>query len=165
MNVLVTAASRHGSTREIADEIGRVLRSEGCDADVRGVDEVRGVDGYDAVVLGSAVYMGRWLEPARTLAAEHGAELSARPTWLFSSGPVGDPPRPQPEEAVKVDEILAATGAAEHRLFAGKVDRGVLGFAERAVVRAVGAREGDYREWDEIRAWAAGIAESLRPAR
>jgi menaquinone-dependent protoporphyrinogen oxidase len=117
---------------------------------------------FDAVVLGSAVYMGRWLDPARTF-VEHRAEaLSNRPTWLFSSGPIGDPPRPEESDAVDVGELMSKAHAKSHKLFAGKLDRSKLGFGERAVMLAFRAVEGDYRDWDEVEAWARGIAEELR---
>jgi menaquinone-dependent protoporphyrinogen oxidase len=106
--------------------------------------------------------MGQWLEPARNFVQRHRDELAARKTWLFSSGPIGDPPRPKAEEAVKVDEIADATRTAGHRLFPGKIDKSQLSFPERAVIRAVGAKEGDYRDWDEIRGWAAEIAAQLK---
>jgi menaquinone-dependent protoporphyrinogen oxidase len=80
---------------------------------------------------------------------------------VFSSGPVGDPPRPGESEAVDVKEIVVAAGAREHRLFAGKLDKSKLSFRERAVMRAVGGHDGDYRDWDEIRGWAEAIATSL----
>ena len=163
MKVLVATASRHGATDEIAAEIGRRLSDRGLDAVVVAVGDVTGLDGYDAVVLGSAVYMGRWLKEARQFVEAHSDELRARPTWLFSSGPIGDPPRPEEQEKGTTDEIVAATGARDHQVFSGKVDKGGLSFPERAVVRAVGAAEGDYRDWDEIRAWATEIATALMP--
>jgi menaquinone-dependent protoporphyrinogen oxidase len=83
---------------------------------------------------------------------------------LFSSGPVGNPPRPAEEDAVDVTELLAATHAREHRLFGGALDQAALGFRERAVMRAVGAHDGDARDWDAIRDWAGAIAETLRAA-
>jgi menaquinone-dependent protoporphyrinogen oxidase len=162
MRVLVAAASRHGATAEIGGAIGGALRGADLEADVVDIGEVHTVGDYDAVVLGSAVYMGHWIEPATAFAATHGADLRARPTWLFSSGPVGDPPRPTASEAVDVEEIVAATGAREHRLFAGKLDKSGLSFRERAVMRVVGGHDGDDRDWDEIQAWAESIAASLR---
>lgn len=86
MKVLVATASRHGATDEIAAEIGGRLNDRGIDAEVVAVGDVTGLDGYDAVVLGSAVYMGRWLKEAREFVGAHGDQLRARPTWLFSSG-------------------------------------------------------------------------------
>ena len=65
MTVLVAAASKYGATAEIAEAIGRGLRETGVAADVRPVEQVGDLSGYTEVVLGSAVYVGRWLEPAR----------------------------------------------------------------------------------------------------
>jgi menaquinone-dependent protoporphyrinogen oxidase len=161
MKVLVAAASRHGATAEIADAIGDVLRERGLDADVKRAEEVHDLTGYDAVVLGSAVYIGKWLGPARDLVERRADELVTLPVWLFSSGPIGDPLRPEPDEAVAVDELVATTRARGHRLFGGKLDKKKLGFGEKAVVVAFRAPDGDFRDWDEIRAWASEIAADL----
>jgi menaquinone-dependent protoporphyrinogen oxidase len=80
--------------------------------------------------------------------------------WLFSSGPVGDPPKPE-EDPVDVADLLAATGAREHRIFAGKLVRKQLSFPEREIVSALRVPEGDFRDWTEIRQWAAGIADAM----
>ena len=161
MRVLVTAATRHGATAEIAAAIGEVLAGRGLDATVAAPEQVKGVDGYDAVVLGSAVYAGHWLKPARELVGRFGTVLADRPVWLFSSGPVGDPPKPE-EDPVDVTEILTATGARDHRVFAGRLVRRQLSFPERAIVSALRVPEGDFRDWPEIRQWADEIAEALR---
>lgn len=162
MRVLVATASKHGATDEIAVAVADVLAQHGLAVRLVPAEDVENVSGCDAVVLGSAVYMGRWLEPARRFVGAHAGELSAVPVWVFSSGPVGDPPRPADDQAVDVTEIIEATGARGHRLFEGKLDRDRLGFGERALVRALGVRDGDYRDWDAIRAWAAEIAAELR---
>jgi len=164
MRVLVAASSRHGATGEIAAEIGRVLTEHGLDVRVASLDDLADVHGFDAFVLGSAVYVGRWLGPARAFVDEHAGELAARPTWLFSSGPIGDPPKPDGDAGVNVDGLVEATGALEHRLFTGRLDRSRLGLGERAVVRVVGAAEGDYRDWDDVREWAGTIAGALTVA-
>jgi menaquinone-dependent protoporphyrinogen oxidase len=80
--------------------------------------------------------------------------------WLFPSGPVGDPSKPE-EDPVDVADLLAATDAREHRVFAGKLVRKQLSFPERAIVSALRVPEGDFRVWTEIRQWAAGIADAL----
>ena len=105
--------------------------------------------------------MGNWLAPARRFVEEYGEELASRPTWLFSSGPLGSPLRPQEDEAVHIDRIWAKTSAIEHRLFGGRLDKSQLSFRERAVVHAVRAPEGDFRDWNDVRAWAASIAETV----
>ena len=161
MRVLVTAATRHGATAEIAAAIGEVLAGRGLDATVAAPEQVKGVDGHDAVVLGSAVYAGHWLKPVRELVGRLGTVLADRPVWLFSSGPVGDPPKPE-EDPVDVAEILTATGARDHRVFAGRLVRKRLSFPERAIVSALRVPDGDFRDWPEIRQWADEIADALR---
>jgi menaquinone-dependent protoporphyrinogen oxidase len=157
MRVLVTAASRYGSTAEIANVIGEVLAASGLDAVVREPAKVHAIAEFDAVVLGSAVYAGRWLEPARNIVDRMAAELTARDVWLFSSGPIGDPAKPDvesPEAAV----LVSRTSAHEHRVFPGRLARSELSLPEKLLVAALRAPEGDFRPWDEIRAWASGIA-------
>jgi len=161
MTILVSAASKHGATAEIAEAIGRVLRDRGLAVDVRPAENVTMVEGYDAVVLGSAVYAGHWLEPARRLAHNEATALAMRPVWLFSSGPIGDPPKPD-EDPVDVAALIEGTGAREHRVFAGRLDKHLLGFAEKAVVLALRAPEGDFRDWAAVEAWAADIADTLQ---
>ena len=164
MRVLVTASSKHGATAEIAAEIGTILGEHELDAAVVPIEDVEDVGGFDAFVLGSAVYAGRWTGEARRFADRHAGELASHPTWLFSSGPVGDPPKPDAGAAVKLDDVIARTCAREHRLFAGRLDRSRLGLGERTVVRMVGAPDGDYRDWGDVRAWAGAIAAALRTA-
>jgi menaquinone-dependent protoporphyrinogen oxidase len=163
MTVLVTAASKHGATREIAEAIAHVLDEHGVSAECVDLEKVGDLAHYEAVVLGSAVYMGRWLKEARSFIDWYAGELAERPTWLFSSGPiVGDPPKPDPADEAAGRHALEAAHAREHKLFAGKVDKGKLGVLEKAAVRAAHAREGDYRDWDEIARWASEIAVQLR---
>lgn len=164
MTVLVTAASKHGATYEIAEMLVRELRGRSVDAEVMGLDEVVDPAAYEAVLLGSGVYMGRWLEEACDFVDSHEAALATRPVWLFSSGPLGDPLKPAPDKAVEIDETLSKTGAREHRLFAGKLDMSRLGLGARTVAHAVHAPEGDFRDWAEITAWADHIAEALTTA-
>jgi len=163
MRILVTTASRHGATGEIGVEIGKALRGAlpGAAVDVVPVERMSGVEGYDAVVLGSAVYLGRWLEVARRQVDVHAEALRAMPVWLFSTGPVGDPPVPDTEPADAV-ELARAIGAREHVVFAGRLSRSELGLRERLVVGAVHAADGDFRDWPAVRAWADRIAADLR---
>jgi len=159
MRVLVTAASRHGSTADIAAAIVRVLHLRGLAADLIEPAEVTDLSEYDAVVLGSAVYAGRWMAPATDLVARCRSQLAARPVWLFSSGPVGSPANPA--EGPAGAKLMEQIGALGHRVFAGKLDKAELGRIERTMVRAVRAPEGDYRDWDDIAEWAVSIADGL----
>jgi menaquinone-dependent protoporphyrinogen oxidase len=159
-HVLVSAASKHGATAEIADRIGERIREAGWDVTVASPDEVDSPGTYDAVVLGSAVYAGHWMSSAIELSARIAGTTPRPPVWLFSSGPIGDPPKPEvdPDDAAKVME---QTGARGHRLFAGKLDRAALGFAEKAIVVALRAPDGDFRDWAEIESWADEIARAI----
>jgi len=162
MRVLVSAASKHGATAEIADRIGGTLRDRGFVVTVASPERVDALDEYGAVVLGSGVYAGHWLKDAKSL-ADRVAACGPRPAvWLFSSGPLGDPPKPD-EDPVDVAKIVERIPPVEHRLFAGKIDKNELGFGERAIMVAVRAADGDFRDWDEIASWANGIADALTP--
>lgn len=117
-------------------------------------------------VIGSAVYLGHWLTPALNLLSRSVEGLAQRPVWLFSSGPVGDPSRDlvkkmdvDPAELPWIQEI---TGAEEHRMFAGKLDKRNLSKPQRAALAVVGGLEGDFRDWEEIERWASSIADRLR---
>lgn len=171
MTVLVTAATRNGSTGEIADAIGTALVDRGLPAVVLRPEAVHDLDGYDAVVLGSAVYSGHWLPEALALVDRCSGAWTGRRVWLFSSGPVGDPARWLTQkmgvDPVDLPQIRAATGAREHRMFGGKLDPTTLPFGQRMGLALFRGMRGDFRDWDAIRGWAAGIADALHetPAR
>lgn len=160
--VLVVYASKHGATREIAEAIAGELRQDGCAADCQEAHDAAQPDGYDAVVLGSATYMKHWRREARRFLQHHRAALAERPLWLFSSGPVGeqepDPAWTEPHLVLKAAEEL---GARDHVVFGGRVPADPHNFVERAMARDTPAAFADRRDWDEIRAWARGIADEL----
>ena len=160
MKVLIAAASKYGSTLEIAEALGDVLSSRAIEVDVAPIDQVSELNTYDAVVAGSAVYAGHWLKVAKEFLEANADSLRALPTWLFSSGPIGDPPKPEedPVDAAPLVEIIAAR---DHRVFGGRLDKSRLNFGEKALVIALRAPEGDFRDWDEIRSWASDIADAL----
>jgi menaquinone-dependent protoporphyrinogen oxidase len=161
--VLVTVASKHGSTAEIAAAVARTLgecpagQAAGLVALTVPVEQRPDPASFDAVVLCSAVYMGRWMEPAREYAAAHAAALRTRPVWLLSSGPIGQPPFP-PDEPHDVAPLTRLTGARGHAVFPGRLEKSRLSFGERAMVTAMRAPLGDFRDWDAVRAWAEEIA-------
>ena len=128
MRVLVTAASKHGATEEIAERIGAVLAAHGVEVEVKKLQDVSGLAGYEAVVLGSGIYLGKWLKEARRFVEVHAAELAQRPTWLFASGSImGDPPvgdDPNAMGAGLVERLVQTTQARELKrvLFANATD-------------------------------------------
>ena len=160
MKVLVSAASKYGATSEIAQAIADALAAKGLEVTVVPPAQAGAIEQFDAVVLGSAVYMGRWMKPARELAQRQAAALAARPVWLFSSGPVGEPAKPA-DNPVDVSMILQSTKARDHQIFTGKLVKKHLSFPERAIASATRVLAGDFRNWDDIRAWATRIAGTL----
>jgi menaquinone-dependent protoporphyrinogen oxidase len=164
MRVLVTVASRHGASTEIAGAIGDVLMRRGLEVSVLAPDTVHSVEGYDAVIVGSGIYAGRWLDPAKRFVERNRELFAHRPVWLFSSGPIGDPAKPL-DDPVDAAAMIEATHARGHRVFAGRLDKADLSFPEKLIVKAVRAPEGDYRDWDEVRAWSEKIARELTGAR
>jgi menaquinone-dependent protoporphyrinogen oxidase len=166
MRVLVAAASKHGWTQEIAARIGADLTDHGVEVEVKKLEELDDLAGYDAYVLGSGIYFGNWLRPARRFIDRHAAELAQRPTWLFASGSiVGDPPVGDDPNALRAglaQRLVETTRAREHKLFGGKVDSSKLGLAEKLPVKMARGREGDWRDFDAVDVWAAAIANELQ---
>ena len=162
MRILIATASRHGATREIGRWLGSNLSHElssvdgATTIDVRDASDVDSIVEYDAAIIGSGVYMGRWLRDARSLIAREQAELETMPVWLFSSGPVdgSTPAETQPKET-------KAAWAIEHRVFGGKLDHSKLSRFERAVVRLINVSDGDSRSRAEVLAWAVVISSRL----
>jgi menaquinone-dependent protoporphyrinogen oxidase len=159
--VLVASASKMGSTSGIADAVAERLRSAGLDVERAGVEDVRGVDGYDAVVLGSAVYLGRWRREALTFLRRFGHDLAGRPVWLFQSGPLD---RSAEREDIPLPSRVAAhadrIGIRGWVTFGGCIDaEAAEGFMARRLVDA-GLGQ-DFRDFDRIRAWADAVATEL----
>ena len=157
--IQVITAGKHGSTEEVGAAIAARLRARGHQAEGAAATDDGAFAGTDGVVLGSAIYIGKWRKPARRLAAALPA--AAVPYWLFSVGPLGDPPEPElpPPEALVGAE--AATAARGYEVFSGRLDREALGRLERMAVNAQEAPEGDFRDWPRIEAWADSIAAEL----
>jgi menaquinone-dependent protoporphyrinogen oxidase len=162
MRVLVTAASRHRGTLEIAEAIASGLHERGIESLAVPVEQVTTLEGYRAVVLGSGVYTGRWLGEARRFAQFHASELGMMPVWLFSSGPVGPAGHTiPPGTPADVPVLMRLTRAIGHRTFPGRIDMRRLRFAERVAVRMIHAPEGDSRDWGAIDLFAGEIADEL----
>lgn len=176
MKVLIVCASRHGATRGLADRMADVLRAEGFECTVADPQEAPDPARFDAVIAGSAVYLGRWLKPAVAWVRRHQATLAARPTWLFSSGPLGTSLVDRDGGDVLADPGDAATLATAlrsrgSRVFFGAFDPSAppAAMAERLVRLMPAARSllpaGDFRDWGAVEAWARQIAAELAALR
>jgi menaquinone-dependent protoporphyrinogen oxidase len=161
MKVLVAVASKHGATMEIGQVIEASIRSAGLDVELKRVEDVSSLSAYGAFVIGSGVYAGHWMRPAREFIEVHEGELKQQPVWLFSSGPVGDPPKPL-ENPAEVAAVVKRLGCRGHRLFPGRIEGSDLGLSEKALVALVRAPDGDFRPWSEIATWAESIATQLQ---
>jgi len=166
MNVLVAYTSKRGATAEIAEVVAGTLRDSGLAVHCIEAGAVRSIEPYDAVVLGSAVYIRRWHGDAKHFLRRHRKELSRRPFWIFSSGPVGDPANDDADwlEPRKIIDEAERLGTRGHVVFGGRVPVGSGWPAHGAMVENTPPEYRDRRDWDEIRRWAAGIAAELRAA-
>jgi menaquinone-dependent protoporphyrinogen oxidase len=155
VNVLVAFASKHGATGEIATGVVQGLREGGLRAELRRAEEVADIGPYDAVVLGSAVYMGKWQAPAREFLKRFERELRVRPTWLFSSGPTGGSPDADAKVAAsqRLPEAVPAPGEIAKR--APRIGDDMTGMLERWMPR------GDWRDFDQVKTWGRKIAIEL----
>lgn len=161
--VLVVAASRHGATAGIAAVLAHSIehsvagRAAGVSAVPMPADQRPDPTPFDAVVIGSAVYAGSWLGPAREYATAYAVILRARPVWLFSSGPIGEAPFPS-DEPHEVAALAHLTRARGHMIFPGRLDPTRLSFGERAMATAMHVPVGDFRDWAAVRAWGEELA-------
>ena len=159
--VLVAYATKMNGTKGIAEAIGDELTAHGLTVEVRNVREADSPDYYDAVVLGSGVYAGRWRPEAKHWFNQHADELSRHPVWVFESGWVGrKPPAISPTPgAVK---RAARIGAEPPTVFGGRLDPTLAtGPFDRMLAKRM---SGDARDFDEIRAWAGKVADALTAA-
>jgi menaquinone-dependent protoporphyrinogen oxidase len=163
-DILVAYGSKHGATAEIAQRIGEVLRADGLTVEVCPAEQVGRLEGYRAVVLGSAVYALRWRREARRLLRlllRH--PVPGQEVWLFSSGPLDDDPH-EPEKIVskRVREAAEHPAVHEHRIFAGRYPIEPSNFVERSMVKNAPADRRDFRDWAQVEGWAHAIAAALR---
>ena len=158
--VLVTYATKRGSTTEVAEFIGQTLREVGFEVDVQNVKQVKGVDGYDAVVVGSAIRIGNWLAEAKNFLKKHKARLSQVPLAYFTVciTLAEDTPEHREEVAGYLKPVRDILPAQAEGYFAGFVDVDNLPFIFRMMVKqSEDIKEGDFRDWDAIKGWALDI--------
>jgi menaquinone-dependent protoporphyrinogen oxidase len=164
--ILVAYATKYGATGEIADKVGEVLQVAGLQVDVSPVDRVPDLTPYGAVVLGSAVYIGKWRKEAVNFLKKNKKALAERQVWLFSSGPLGEG---DPVELLDGWRFPSAQQSIADRVqprdivvFHGSLDPDKLNFLERWMLNNVKSPVGDFRDWEDISSWATSIADALK---
>jgi len=166
--VLVAYATKYGATAEIAGKIGESLRGAGLEAEVAAVDRAGDVAQYEAVIVGSAVYIGSWRKEAANFLKANEQKLTGMPVWLFSSGPTGEG---DPVTLLKgwrfpqgLQPIADNIKPRDIAVFGGALDAKRLNVIEKFMIKNVKAPIGDFRDWAAITAWATGIAEAVLEA-
>lgn len=159
--MLVTYGSVMGSTAEIAAWVADELRAARLEVTLVAADTDPSPDPYDAVIVGSAVYHGQWRPECVRFLRRHASVLKTKKVWLFQSGPCGGrgrSTRPMPR-IVWLAHRLRARGPV---VFGGNLDpaRATDRLSSWVTTSSVAA---DYRDVQEIRSWARGIAARLAP--
>lgn len=159
-NVLVAYGTTNGATAEIAEAVAEVLRKEGLTAESLPAGTVADIAPYDAVVVGGALYTGRWHKDARRFVRRHRKALADMPVWFFSSGPLDTSASERDIPAVPgVERAVNALDVNGHVTFGGRLEEGAKGRVARMILRS--GKGGDFRDFDAIRAWAAQVAGEL----
>jgi len=165
MKILIAYATKHQSTAEIASKIAEEVGTKKLDIDLMPVGTVINPQKYDAFIIGSAVYMGQWMNSAADFLITYEKLLTERPTWLFSSGPTGEG---DPTKLLKgftfpavLTDLAQRISPEDIVLFHGKLTTDDIGWGERIIIKTVRAPIGDYRNWDTIAEWGKSIQSSL----
>ena len=172
MSILVAYASKHGSTKDVAERVAETLTASGQQAEARPVQECGDLADYEGFVIGSAAYVGHWLKDASAFVGRNSEVLAQRPVWLFSCGPLGTDvtdakgqdvrASAEPKEIAELAEVVQAR---EHHVFFGALFPERLTLPEKALRTLPAGRAlmpaGDFRDWAEIDTWATAIAEQL----
>lgn len=160
MSILVTYGSKRGGTEGLARMVADGLRDEGFSVDVVPARRAGDPLGYDAVVVGGALYAFRWHRDARRFVKHWASHLRGRPTFLFSSGPLDDSATKRDIPPVKgVQALMQKAGAREHRTFGGRLEPDAKGFPASAMAKK---NSGDWRDPGQVRDWAHHLAGEVR---
>lgn len=157
-SILVTYATKYGSTQEVAETVAAVLREAGLEVELQAMRDVKTLDGYAAVVLGAAIYNTRWHPDAHQFLAQYQGALAQRPLAIFTLGPIAKGEAAMRNSRRQLDKDLAKYAwlkPAALEVFVGKYDTSKLSFFERFMPAS------DNRDWNAIRAWAKALPAEL----
>lgn len=152
MKVLVTYGTKRGGTAGLAEAVAEGLSETGHDVDVIPAQNIEGLGGWDAVVVGGALYAWFWQADARRFVKRHTQQLRELPVWFFSSGPLDESAS---EEEIpptwSVKRLMTRVDARSHKTFGGRLE-------DESVPNLP---QGDWRDFDQARAWGELISEEL----
>jgi menaquinone-dependent protoporphyrinogen oxidase len=154
--ILVTYASKCGSTGEVARAIAQTLAINGARVDVLPVDKVGSLAIYEAIFVGSAIRMGQWLPEAVEFVSTNRSTLQRANTAFFTVCMTlhEDTPETRTRAAGFLDPVRATLRPFAEGYFGGVVDPKRLSFLESTILKAKGVPTGDFRDWSKIKAWA-----------
>ena len=158
---LVTYVTRAGSTAEVAHSIAEVLTSHGAAVDVLPLKEVASLQGYQAVVLGSAVRMGAWLPEAVKFVEQNREALDRVHSAFFAVHlmNLGEDETSRQARLAYLDPVRKLMKPCKEAFFAGVGDWKKVTFLEKMMAKMVKAPEGDFRNWPVIRSWAEELCQ------
>ena len=158
--ILIAYATKHGTMAEVAETIAGELRAARLEVDVQRVEEPADISWYDAVIVGSALYMTRWRGEAVDFLRRHREALAQRPVWIYQGGPLGDDRAAFEQELPDGVRVVAARiGIRGSLTVGGRLLPGTPGFVEGLMLR--GGTSGDFVDHAAIRAWAREIVREL----
>jgi menaquinone-dependent protoporphyrinogen oxidase len=159
VSVLVAYATKHGSTREVAEAIGEELVELGLDVEVAPAAEIDDMSGYDGIVLGGSLYTGRWHADALRFIERHASALREIPVAIFAMGPRTLQEHDVADARAQLDHSLAKVRDFEPAavvIFGGVIVPERLRFPFNRMPAS------DARDWDAIRGWAGKVAKAVR---
>ena len=159
-SILVTYATRYGSTQEVAESITIALSQAGFEVELQPLQDVKTLDSYGAVVLGAAIYNARWHPDAHKFLSQHQEALKQRPIAIFALGPLSTSDAAMLRSRRQLDKELEKYSwlrPVAQEIFVGKLDPSKLSFFDRLMSPA-----SDHMDWEAIRAWANALPARLQ---
>lgn len=165
-SVLVCYATRYGSTGEIASVIAGELEKGGFAVTISPLSRVGNPGTYDAVIIGSPLYMGKWLVEARDFVSRFRKELQGLPVAVFTVGySFRDKMKDyiaSSDDALAPVRIFLTPVAAGY--FPGRIDTDRMSLTDREIIKLSGITPGDFLNPDEAGRWARELPERLFPS-
>lgn len=164
--ILVAYATRYGSTADVAEAIGDELRTMGADVDVRPVNKVQELTPYRAVVIGSPIYMGKWLPESQVFIEKNQQRLRSVPVAFFAVGLTTTDENPEVirKAEASMDAVRMLVTPVEAGIFPGRLESSALSLTDRAIITMIRAKTGDFRDFQVVRAWAQAVWQKIATA-